>query len=352
MSYETVLDLVLNAGRAPSGDLRDIVWISDAHVVGVARDHEGRIEVFLGGAELRPTSKLVEESIEFRTWHRSGKASLSANRLVLPALGHFDQVAAFICTELLRNGADVALSRAFAKTEPIIELAIKRLQMSNEVLLGLAGELLMLDALTRHAQDDRISRVIDGWDGWRRSSRDFVWGTTGVEVKTTTRPTSSHLVQGVHQLETRDPHEGGDPEDRLYLVSIGLQTADSGDNTFSIPLLVSRICERTIAAGSGSDVSKFLSRVSEYGAESGGGYDHQSMSEDPAYAVSFLTAFCRGYDMSDKFVEVLRRDDVAIRHHVDISSLRFRVDLPPVASVGNPIAGANQVAKVILDGAA
>lgn len=346
-SYESVLELIAEIPSASSSELRDITWVTNAHVVGVSRDHDGRVEVFLGGAELRPASKAVGDAIEFRTWHREGAAAFEANRLLLPALGHFDQVAAFICTELLRNGADATLSLGFARTEPIVELAIERLRMSNEVVLGLAGELLMLDALCRRASDDKVAQAVESWDGWRKSSRDFVWGTTGVEVKTTTRGTSSHLVQGVHQVELNDGEDGGVPEDRLYLVSIGLQAADPGGNSFSIPQLVHRIIDRMEATGCGGDVGKFLSRTSEYGIESGGGYDHNTMADDPFYAASFLTTFFRAYDMSDEAVEILRRDDIAARHHVDVSSVRFRVDLPVSARNDNPVSGANQVAEVV-----
>lgn len=350
-SYESVLDLIAQVPSAVSGDLRDILWVTDAHVVGVSRNRSGQVEVFLRGSELSPASSVVGDAIEFRTWHRERADTFEANRLLLPALGHFDQIAAFICTELLRNGADSALGDAFAKTEPIVELAIEKLRLSNEVVIGLAGELLMLEALCRRATDDKVAAVVDSWDGWKKSSRDFVWGTTGLEVKTTTRFTSSHLVQGVHQVEVNDGADGGVPEDRLYLVSIGLQAGDTGGNSWSIPQLVDRIVERMHATGCDEDVGKFLSHISDYGAESGGGYDHKTMSDESSYATPFMTNFVRAYDMSDEAVAVLRRGDVAVRQHVDVNSVRFRVDLPVRASNGNPIAGANQVAQTIFGSA-
>jgi len=346
-SYESVLELIVDVPSAASGDIRDITWVTKAHVIGVSRDCHGRVEIFLEGAELRPASKSVGDAIEFRSWHRKNVASFEANKLQFPALGHFDQIAAFICTELLRNGADETLSDAFAKTEPIIEMAIERLRMSNEVVLGLAGELLMLDALCRRSNGDQVARAVESWHGWGKSARDFAWGTTGVEVKTTMRSTSSHLVQGVHQVEPNDGADGGVPEDRLYVVSIGLQPADAGSNSFSIPQLVQRIIERMDATGCGENRGKFLSRILEYGVESGGGYDHHTMAADPSYASFFRTSFFRAYDMSDEAVEVLRRSDLAVRHHVDVSSVRFRIDLPVIAGYGNPVSGANQVADVV-----
>jgi hypothetical protein len=219
--------------------------------------------------------------------------------------------------------------------------------------VGLAGELLLLDALCRCAADRQVGTIVGSWDGWRRSARDFTYGSTGVEVKTTTRSVSSHFVEGVHQVEQSDGSDGRTPEDRLFLVSIGLQPAEPGGNAFTIPQLVDRIIARVEGAGAGgSVVDKFLAHLAEYGANSGGGYEHGTQAPDPFYTTPFLTTFFRAYDMSDSAVEVLRRDDVAVHHHVDVSSVRFRVELPITANLGNPIVGANQVAQVILGTAA
>ena len=131
-------------------------------------------------------------------------------------------------------------------------------------------------------------------------------------------------------------------------MSIGLQPAEAGSNSFTIPQLVNRIIARIEGAGAGgSVVSKFLAHVAEYGAKLGGGYEHGAQVS-PSYTTPFLTSFFRAYDMSDSAVEVLRRGDVAVRHHVDVNSVRFRMDLPITASPGNPVVGANQVAQAIL----
>lgn len=349
-SYESILQVIESVPSAESSDSRDVTWTTNSHVVGVARDHEGRVEVFLAGAELSPVSGVVTDSIEFHTWHRDGAYPFDANRLLFPALGHFDQVAAFICTELLRAGADVSLPNAFARTEPIIELAIERLRLSSQAILGLAGELLLLDALCRRASYEQISPIIGSWDGWKRSSRDFSWGPTGIEVKTTTRSTSSHLVEGTHQVERSEGSDGREGEGRLLLVSIGLQPAEGGGNAFTIPQLVDRIIGRMEEASLGAAVvEKFLNHVADYGAGSGVGYIHDALTPDPSYLRPYLTGFFRAYDMSDSAIEVLRRDDVAVHHHVNVESVRFRVELPTPVSPANPVVGANQVADVILD---
>jgi len=351
VSYESVLEVVESTLRARSPQSRDIRWLTDAHVIGVARDSEGSVEVFLSGSELVPRARSIREVMDSRRWHRENAPGLDANRIVFPALGHYDPVAAFICAELIRCGADKSLERAFAETEPIIELAIERLRLSGEVIIGLAGELLLLNAVLGQAQDAQVEKVLDSWHGWRTSSRDFLWEATGVEVKATMRTTSSHLVEGVHQVERHDGSDGGVPEERLFLVSVGLQTSETDGNSFTIPQLVDRVIARLHESGLSGKVDKFLRRLSEYGAGSGRGYDHNTDRDEPGYASPFVTTFFRAYNMDDSAIEVLRRDDVAIHHHVDPSSVSFRVDLPVAVSFGNPINGANQVARSILTGA-
>jgi hypothetical protein len=347
-SYEFILATIASTPSSGAPAERDIKWLTGANVVGVSRDHEGRLEVFLSGTELRPAIAAVRDAVEFHTWHRTGGESLDANRLRLPALSHYDQVVAFICTELLRNGADADLGRAFARAEPIIELSIEQLQMSSDAVLGLAGELLLLDALCRNSDPDRVDEIVNSWDGWRRSSRDFSLNSVGVEVKTTRRDTSSHMMQGVHQVELADGEDGGATETGLVLVSIGLRPAEAGDDSFTIPQLVERITARLVDPAHQDLADDFLAHVAEYGSWSGLGYDHRSMSGDPTFVLPYVTKFFRGYNMADPAIEVLRRDDIASHHHVDVGSVRFRVDLPLAVSADNPVQQPNQVARAIL----
>lgn len=343
-SYEDALRVVASTPRAVFSDVRDVNWLTDENVIGVARDTEGRVEMFLRGPRLQPSTSVVRDALEFRVVHRDNLSSFDASRLLMPAFGHFDQVAAFICTELLRNGADTSLAHAFRLTEPLIELAIERLRLSRQAIVGLAGELLLIDALCRRANGAHVPDVIEGWNGWRRSSRDLTIGSTGIEVKTTTGAASSHFVEGVHQVET-DTSSGG--EDRLILVSIGLQPSPDDGNAFTIPQLVDRTLAHMEAAGlSETAIKEFLNHLAEYGE--GRGYDHLSQASDPAYSTGFLISFFRGYDMTDDLVQVLRRHDVAERAHVDIGSVKYRVDLPATLSMGNPVVGANQVAATIV----
>lgn len=343
-SYEEILDVVSSVPCAAAGDARDITWLTHGEVIGIARDQAGRLEIFLSGEEMRPRTATVRAALQHQQWYRAEGTPLAASRLLLPAFGHFDQVCAFVSTELLRNGADDDLERAFIETEPIVELAIKRLLLSESAMLGLAGELLILEAMCRQVEENLVDQVVASWDGWRRSARDFVWGDTGVEVKTTGRATSAHEVQGVHQIEPTGLEDGG-AEQRLLLVSIGLQPSEPSTSSFSIPMLVQRIVDHMGATG---DVTQFLANVATYGSESGFGYDHAVMAADAPFTTTFSTAFVRGYDMSDPAIEVLRRDDVADHHHVELQSVTFRINLPATVSAHNPVPGTNRVAREIL----
>ncbi len=347
-SYEEVLEQINAVPAGLIGNDRTINWLTDAQVVGIARNSRGHLELFLAGEQLKPRTRTVKSAIHYHSWHRDTQPPLSANRILLPALGHFDQVGAFIAAELLREKADANLERAFAVTEPLIELAIKRLEVSENAILGLVGELLLLDALCRCADDMYVGPVVQAWDGWRRSARDLTWEGTGVEIKTTTRTTSSHAVHGVHQIEPAATTDDGPGESRLLLVSIGLRQADPNVPALSIPSLVKSIVARLTASGASGLVDEFLKRVAMYGSESGIGYEHATMVNEAPFTTPFSVTFVRGYNMADPAIEVLRRDDVVAHQHVDAQSLTFRVDLPATISLNNPIAGAGRVAESIL----
>ncbi|WBL33752.1 PD-(D/E)XK motif protein [Sinirhodobacter sp. HNIBRBA609] len=347
-SYEAVLNQINVVPAGTIGDDRAITWLTDAKVVGIARNSRGHLELFLAGGELRPRTGTVKTAMHYHSWHRDSLPPLNANRICLPALGHFDQVGAFIAAELLREKADVNLERAFAVTEPLIELAINRMEISENAILGLVGELLLLDALCRRAADPQVGPIVQAWAGWRRSARDFTWEGTGVEIKTTTRATSSHTILGVHQIEPTPVSDDDTGEARLLLVSIGLCHAGLNAPALSIPSLVESILERLNATGASGLVDEFLKRVSVYGAESGIGYEHATMVNEAPFTTTFGVTFVRGYDMADPAVEVLRRDDVITHQHVDAQSVNFRVDLPATISLENPIIGARRVVEAIL----
>lgn len=358
-TYEQILATTSGLAASASVDERHVEWLTSTGVVGLSRTYESRIEIFLAGSKLKPNFRVVRESLEYQTWHRGvGEPTVDANRLLLPAAGHFDQVAAFLCTELLRNGADFDLASAFRTAEPVIELAISRLRLSDEALLGLIGELLLLNALLQRAPVERVPAVASSWLGWRVSTRDFSWKWVGVEVKTTTRTESSHKVQGVHQVEPQgDPDRGDGTESKLFLVSIGLEWAPPNQgNTYALPGIVDSIIARLKdalgEAASSEAIEAILLHIREYGAAQEIGYDHRTMATNAVFTRPFIPRFVRCYDMTDPSIAVLRSGDVSQRFHVDFGSVNFRVILPnQVHGDLNPIVGLNPAAEEILDAA-
>lgn len=134
-------------------------------------------------------------------------------------------------------------------------------------------------------------------------------------------------------------------------MSVGLQQSGASANSFTVPQLTQRISERLETTGHSGTVDDFLSHVADYGSESGFGYHHLTMSADAPFTAAFTPAFVRGYDMADPVVvQVLRRDDLAGHQHVDAQSLSFRIDLPGMVNLSNPVVGINRVADAVLDG--
>lgn len=214
--------------------------------------------------------------------------------------------------------------------------------------------MLLLEALVRQAADNEVAHVLDAWTGYREAARDLQLGMVGVEVKTTTRMTSSHLVQGVHQVEPGHGVDGA-PESTLLLVSVGLQWVDPADsvrNTLTLPRLIDTIVDRTLrASGANAErvTSRLLRRISEYGSAMEMGYDHETMATSAAFQRPFRTSFVRCYDMADEAIAVLRSDDVRRAPNVELDSVHYRINLPDkVRGDINPTAGLTNSAHQIL----
>jgi hypothetical protein len=352
-SYEQQLAIVKGLRPSRTDDDRHIEWCVVEGVVGLARTSKGLIEIFLEGPQLNARFRRVREALEYQRWFRAAGPELLANRILLPAAGHFEQVAAFLCTELLRNDATTDLPEAFAQTEPLIELAIDELMLADEALIGLCGEMLVLNALLRYAPDTRVGALVEAWKGHRETPRDFQLESRGVEVKTTTRSTSSHLFTGVHQLEVGHGVDGAE-EAAYMLMSLGLEWVDSedGENTTSLPELIDAGLERiTNALGSSADayIGELVGHIADYGSPTALGYDHTTMLESARFSRRFRLRFARGYDIGDSAIRLLTTDDMRQRPFIDVESLHLRVNLPDeVTGNLNPVVGLSNCAQRIL----
>lgn len=321
---------------------RRTLWIVD-RVLGIAKTHSGSIELFLIGKRITAKSELIRRHLQHGSWRPDGgNSSLDANRLILPAEPQFLPMAALIGVELVRNGlsTEAAAPDAFLRVEPLIELALRRTALAEEHLVGLMGELLLLECMfdAIGERPELASSVLDFWRGHLTGLRDFVIGDMSIEVKTTQHQSSSHQFSGLHQVERSA--KSGSEERSLHLFSIGL-TRSSGDGQ-SLSELVQRLVDRL---GRGSQPAgaqwntlqtRFIAEVANYGASTSSGYDHSEMADLKAYSARFnLTFSPRLYDMSDRAVRIIRQSDLE-GTFVSPQDLSFRLDLPAHVGPGNP----------------
>jgi hypothetical protein len=312
----------------------------------------GRIEIFLQCEEIQPISRSVQENLEFETWYQASGTPLVANRLLLPAVGFFDQVAAFLCTELLRNGGGIDPIGAFRKTEPVIELAIERLRISDNEFLGLCGEILVLRELITLADSKQVRAILKAWRGYGESSRDFQLGPVGVEVKSTTGNASIHHIAGVNQVEVGHGVDDQDESD-LQLVSVGILWLENDDpGAYRLPSMIDGIfgrIEDALGDQARPACEDLKSKIAQYGATRDVGYEHDSMSRERYFNRAFQVVFVRCYDMLDYRIGVLRTEDVVAKSNVRLESVRFSISLPDQVNGDlNPVLGLAATARHIL----
>lgn len=337
-TYEGALHRITRLEPAASENERLVDWIDDSGQVGVARTNSGRVELFFVGPELEVTYRSIADQIVYKQYFRKDGGPFTASRLEMPLAGHFDQVAAFICAELVRNGSKSDMVAAFAASEPVIDLALESLHNSDSWLRGLVAELALLRAMVTQAEDSAVPLVLDSWAGYQPSLRDFSLGTTGVEVKATSRAASTHAINGLYQVERQ--HE----EDDLYLASfVGLSwQVESGPTTLTARALIEGIIERiTEAELPASLVERLWFQVSEYLPKAGNGPDPLDRP--------FKWSAVRMYDLTDPGLQFIGSDDVAKRPNTVLPSVRYDVALPDqVTGDLNPVVGLNKSASLIL----
>lgn len=333
-SYEWLREKIAHMPAALTVGARDLVWADQAKTLGVSRDQNARVEIFLVGGPLVPRDKLVAENLVHDVWSTHSGDPLPASRLVLPAASHMDGFAAFVCAELVEGGLERDRDGAFSRSEPAIAMALRRAGISNQSLVGLAGELSVLAALTGAAVDP--SAVVESWAGSVPSSRDFQLGPVGVEVKTTTGSQSEHYIQGFHQVEL-GKSVGGIPETHLFLLSIGIRWMTVGTPGRSIPDLVDAVLARLPDS---DDATAFLDKVKQYGGDASIGYDHALHARSARFQQPFQAMFERLYDLTDDRLQLLRSCDLEKAAHVDPDSVSFRARLPlRVRGDLNPVSG-------------
>lgn len=343
MQFEDLVQLVGAAAPTKSVDQREVRWVDAAESLGIARSPLGAIEIFIAGEPLEPVHARLRESITHQEWLTSSGAPYSANRFTLHNAPHLDGVAALICLELLAKGVGDEDRRAisFREAEPVIVLALEQAALSNQDLLGLAGELYFMEALAAGTSLS-IDLLLDSWEGAGQSTRDFQIGQVGVEVKTTAGSASTHHVQGTHQVELGVSVDET-PETHLFLLSLGVQWVPEGQHVGrSVRDLVDALGQRMTE----DRRAHFMNLVRAYGV-SDMGYN-SVVSGKTRFDQKFVAKFERLYDMRDDRVKVLRADDLQGLMHVDAGSVTFRITLPErVRGDVNPVPGLQAITTAV-----
>lgn len=333
-TFESLRDDLGRAKPASSRLERHITWVGGERKLAYARDEKGQLEMFLVCEELEAYEPVVRERMVHDSWETSDRSRLAANRLWLPAGDHYDAVAATILVELLERGFEGHAVEAFRFTEPLITLVLGQASAESAALTGLAGELLTLASLLRYAEGLPAEVLLDSWQGWGRSSRDFQLGPVGVEVKTSTTSASRHHIQGWYQLECGVSADGTIETD-LYLLSIGIQWLPDESRGLTIEDLIKEITKRIPTTRS----SGFLDSVRGYcGLRLD--LDRDGRAGQASLRRPFISTYERLYDLRDDRIRLPRSADLA--HFSDLISdtVTFELELPArVRGDLNPILG-------------
>lgn len=353
-SYENFHKLVRDLPEAATEVERDVRWLDSANILGISRDHTGRLEIFLTGEELRCSAPIVAANLSHNDWHRAEAGFLSANRLLMPSEEHFDAITAFLCAHLIENDVTSNVQMGFARSESVIEMALNKSRLREESLVGLIGELLVLRSLLVR-WPGQTETSLDAWFGFRRSSRDFQVGSIGLEVKATRGPNSRHRIHGLRQVEVGHSTTGGF-ESTLYLVSIGLELLDDTalhSGSWTLPQLVDNLLEQIGLNVSDEQQSekleeRLLSQIKDYGLASDLGYDHRDVQHRLTFRQHWQSSFARSYRMDDPAISIPRTADCAAFAMIDTETVTFTIDLPnQITGDSNPLVGLPALAEAV-----
>jgi hypothetical protein len=322
--------------QAPAGENdRATCWVLERRV-GIARTYLRQLEIFLAGT-LRASMPLVRRHLQHDSWKPLGsEESFEVSRIVLPEGDHFEPISAVLAAELLRRGsietAD-GMQRAFTAVEPIIDMALRNQVLSDEWIVGLLGELLVLEQLLIGAAQNSTSlpAIMGSWRGYEKGARDFVLGLVAVEVKTTKTSASRHRISSLSQVEPQQTAHG---IEQLKLLSIGLAPGASGGH--SVASTTERITALLSAASQAGLRDVFLINLARYGAGGPRGYEHATMQSWPEFRKEYAISFSpRLYDMADPDMKALRSEHLA-GLFVDTGEVEYALQLPERINDRNP----------------
>jgi hypothetical protein len=115
-TFEVLRKAVSDARRAQGRDQRFVRWVGDGRKLAYARDHRGRLELFISKEPLESRVDSVARRLDLNVWRSDDGGVLRANRIVFPAGEHVDALFTAILVELLRQGIQIDAQKAFSAT--------------------------------------------------------------------------------------------------------------------------------------------------------------------------------------------------------------------------------------------
>lgn len=347
--YEEVHEKISKIPVAETHTSRTTYWLDSQKTFGVSRDTSGVVELFIFGNQLFPSLDVVKRNTDFSPWALDGENPRNANRVKLPKEIYFEAFAAFLCLHFVENGIFLDQEKSFKLSEPLIALAYEKNSESVQAQIGCIGELVFLRSLL--SVSTKYNEVLQGWQGFEKSLRDFQYGTTGIEVKVNTTSSSRHHIQGVHQVEP-GIISNNQVEKDFYLLSIGLiATSEDAENSFTLPELVQTCIDQISDIGAESQlaVEILIEKVEKYLGGFGIPYRHLDAKNHATYSRRWQVSFTRAYDMSDSNISLLNTAKLADISMVLSDSVQFDINLPlQVTGDLNPIVGMHNFVQKVL----
>lgn len=158
-----------------------------------------------------------------------------------------------IKSESSTTDAEQAFIRQFRKWVALFE-AEHIQSLNEETILGLIGELHVLEELLGDASDLEVNKILSSWRGPYDETQDFVLEDKNLEVKTITSRASSIQINSLSQLT--EEHGKG-------LELVVRTVSSSADTGVSLSETFQRVVEQTVQRG--GDATILFEAISQKG---------------------------------------------------------------------------------------
>lgn len=257
-------------------------------------------------------------SFENLTFNRFRGATEEWFRLTIDARDmHYE---AYVLVESIVDQLRAGASFRHAVSEAVVslkELLASRSRLTEEKMLGLLGELLLL----RHVIESVGEKAaIESWLGPHAEEHDFGFPDFDAEVKTTKSEQRVHMIGSETQLEAS-------PGTPLYLISVQVTRAGTAAHGFTLPSLIVDVRQRLNNAR----------RTFDAALEGLGWRD----ADADLYQVRYqLRSTPRAYLIDDRFPAITSaRLDSVVPQRTLVSGVSYRVNVTELdhAAISEPL---------------